>query len=287
MKELVIISGKGGTGKTSLTASLAALAGNKVVVDCDVDAADLHILMNPAIQKKENFVAGKVAVNNSEMCLQCGDCVLYCRFDAIGDYYVVNPVSCEGCGLCERFCPHEAMEMVSRTSGEWYLSDTRFGPLLHARLFPAEGNSGKLVTLLRQEGRRLAEEKGLDLLLVDGSPGVGCPVIASLAGARAVLVVTEPTVSAVHDMKRVVDLTGHFRMKTLMCINRCDLNRENVKAIEEFCESRSIPVLGKIPYDGDFTKSQVAGKTLIEYSDGEAARAVRKMWEDLSRTVLH
>ncbi|MBW1816049.1 MAG: 4Fe-4S binding protein [Deltaproteobacteria bacterium] len=279
MKELVIISGKGGTGKTSLVAAFAYLADNMVLCDADVDAADLHLLLDPAVRETHAFEAGHRAIIDPEKCTQCGLCRDMCRWDAVTEDYSIDPVLCEGCGVCVYFCPEEAIDFPVNTCGEWFISDTRFGPLVHARLGIAEENSGKLVSLVRQQGKKIAEERGWNLLLTDGPPGVGCPVIASLGGAAAVLIVSEPTVSGRHDMTRVLELAGHFNVPALLCVNKFDLNIDETRAIEAFAEERGTKAVGRIPFDPVFTKSMVQGKTLFEY-DGksDAARQVRNVW---------
>ena len=264
MKELVIISGKGGTGKTSLTAAFASLAENNVLCDADVDAADLHLLMNPEVNFQSDFQGGGVAVINQDRCVDCGLCRDLCRFDAINDSYEVNPIDCEGCGVCVDLCPEKAIDFPVNNCGQWFLSDTRFGPMAHARLGIAEENSGKLVTLVRQQGKKLADEKKLDLILTDGPPGVGCPVIASLGGATTVLIVSEPTVSGKHDMERVAELAAFFKIPAMLYINKFDINVDQTKAIENFAREKHVNVLGRIPFYPIFAKSMVQGQTIFE-----------------------
>lgn len=279
MKELVIISGKGGTGKTTLTAAFAALAGDRVLCDADVDAADLHLLMDPKIKKRSDFKGGSIAVINQDKCTECGLCRELCRFDAIGENFVVDSIECEGCGVCVDFCPENAIDFPIQTCGEWFVSDTRFGPMVHARLGIAEENSGKLVTLIRQEAKKLAQEKNLGLILTDGPPGIGCPVIASMGGASAVLIVTEPTVSGIHDMERVAQLAAHFKIPAMVCVNKYDLNPNQALAIEKIAKEHEITFLGNIAFDPVFTKSMIAGKTLIEYdNDSTVAKEVKTIW---------
>ena len=286
MKELVILSGKGGTGKTSLTAAFAALSKKSVLCDADVDAADLHLLMDPHTHRRTNFDSGAVAIIDPDKCTQCGLCRDMCRYGAISDDFVVDAIECEGCGVCVDFCPEQAIDFPIKTCGEWYLSDTRFGPMVHARLGIAEENSGKLVALVRQEARKLAEEKALDLIITDGPPGVGCPVIASLGGATAVLVVTEPTVSGMHDMERVAQLAAHFKMPCLVCVNKSDLNRENTKAIERLAEKEGLPMVGQIPFDPAFVESMVQGRTIIEYEpESKVGRAIKGVWRAILGTA--
>ncbi|MBN1106298.1 MAG: P-loop NTPase [Deltaproteobacteria bacterium] len=284
MKELVVISGKGGTGKTSIVAAFASLAKEKVLCDADVDAADLHLIMQPKVKERHDFESGHTAVIHADQCTQCGLCRELCRWNAIDEDFVVDSIACEGCGVCYYFCPEKAIGFPVNTCGEWFISDTRFGPMAHARLGIAEENSGKLVTLIRQQGKKLAEERNLDLLLTDGPPGIGCPVIASLGGATAVLIVTEPTVSGKHDMQRVAELAAFFKIPAMVCVNKFDLNSDQGQGIEDFARERQVGVMGRIPFDPVFTKAMVQGKTVFEY-DGhsEGAKAVKKIWEDLAK----
>jgi len=283
MKELVVISGKGGTGKTSLLAAFASLAKNKVLCDADVDAADLHLILDPQIRQRHDFESGHTAIIRKDKCTRCGICRDLCRWGAITENFVVDSIECEGCGVCYYFCPEKVIEFSLNTCGEWFISDTRLGPMAHARLGIAEENSGKLVTLIRQEGKKLAEKNNLNLLLTDGPPGIGCPVIASLGGATAVLIVAEPTISGRHDMKRVAELAAFFKIPTFVCINKFDLNPEEGQLIEEFAIKKNITVIGRIPFDHVFTRAMVQGKTIFEFdgrSDGSTA--VDKIWNDLA-----
>jgi MinD superfamily P-loop ATPase len=282
MKELVIISGKGGTGKTSILAAFAALAKNKVLCDADVDAADLHLVTGPMVKEQHNFQAGHTAIIDQDKCTECRLCRELCRWNAISEDFQVDPVECEGCGVCVYFCPEEAIDFPINTCGEWFISDTRFGPMVHARLGIAEENSGKLVTLVRQEAKKLAEDRSLDLILTDGPPGIGCPVIASMGGASGVLIVTEPTVSGKHDMVRVAQLAAHFKVPGMICVNKFDLNPDETRIIEDVAREKNLSVLGRIPFDPIFTKAMVQGQTIFEY-DGhsEAGQAVREIWEKL------
>ncbi len=280
-KELVIISGKGGTGKTSVAASFASLAGDLVTADCDVDAANLHLVMSPAVRETRRFSGGKVAELNGQICVPCGSCREVCRFDAVlkeGEAYRIDETSCEGCGVCARFCPADAIEMVDDDNGEWYVSETSFGPMLHARLNAGGENSGKLVTLVRKQARDIAREDGLRLILVDGSPGIGCPVIASITGADAVLAVTEPSMSGLHDLKRVVGLARHFGARVLVAVNRFDINPDITDMVLEYVNSERLEMAGKIHYDTDVTLAQVAGKSVVDFSDGQAASDIRELW---------
>jgi MinD superfamily P-loop ATPase len=282
MKELVIISGKGGTGKTSIVSAFAALAEDKVLCDADVDAADLHLIMAPEIRERHDFRGGHKAFIDNEKCTECGLCRELCRWDAIREGFVVDTLSCEGCGVCWYFCPEKAIDFPEQTCGEWYVSETRFGPMVHARLGIAEENSGKLVTLTRQEARKLGEAKGLNLILTDGPPGVGCPVIASIGGATAALIVAEPTISGRNDMERVAQLAAHFRVPALLSVNKFDLNPDEAGTIEAVADEHNIKVLKRIPFDPTFTKAMVEGKTVVEFDgDSEGNRAVKKMWDQV------
>jgi len=286
MKELIVISGKGGTGKTSLMAAFASLSGNKVLCDADVDAADLHLIMSPAVREQHDFQSGRSAVINKDKCTECGLCRDLCRFDAISETYEVNSIACEGCGVCVHFCPEKAIDFPLNTCGQWFKSDTRFGPMVHARLGIAEENSGKLVSLVRKEARSLAMEKGLDLLITDGPPGVGCPVIASIGGASAVLIVTEPTVSGKHDMQRVVQLANFFKVPAMVCVNKFDLNPDVTREIEDFAEQNGLKIMGRIPFDPVFTKAMVNGQTVIEYDDSsQPAKKVKEIWKRILQNI--
>ena len=279
IREIVIVSGKGGTGKTSLAAAFAALAKNGILCDADVDAADLHLLMQPEVKERTDFMGGSKAVIHPDLCTGCGTCRTLCRFDAISDRYEVDPLRCEGCGVCVDFCPEQAIDFPVQRCGEWYISATRFGPMVHARLGIAEENSGRLVSLVRKETRQLAEERGLDLILTDGPPGIGCPVIAAIGGATALVIVVEPTVSGIHDMERVVDLAAHFRVPGMVIVNRYDLNVEMAETIEKLAVQRNLVVLGRVPFDPVFTRSMVQGQTLFEYGEETPTRqVVRDIW---------
>ena len=279
IREIVIVSGKGGTGKTSLAAAFAALAKNGILCDADVDAADLHLLMQPEVKERTDFMGGSKAVINPDLCTGCGTCRTLCRFDAISDRYEVDPIRCEGCGVCVDFCPEQAIDFPVQRCGEWYISATRFGPMVHARLGIAEENSGRLVSLVRKETRQLAEERGLELILTDGPPGIGCPVIAAIGGATALVIVVEPTVSGIHDMERVVDLAAHFRVPGLVIVNKYDLNGEMTETIEQLAVQRNLVVLGRVPFDPVFTRSMVQGQTLFEYGEETPTRqVVRDIW---------
>ncbi len=286
MKELVVISGKGGTGKTSLVAAFAALAGNVALCDADVDAADLHLVTQPRIVETHSFISGHEAIIDPEQCTQCGSCLSWCRFEAIDPAFHVNPLLCEGCGVCAHLCPAQAVQFVEKTCGEWYISETSYGPMVHARLGIAEENSGKLVALVRREARRLAENRQMEMILTDGPPGVGCPVIASIGNAHAVLAVAEPTVSGRHDVERVLDLAKHFGVPAAVCVNKWDLHPEEAQRIAHIAQARGAFFLGHIPFDPVVTRAQVAGRSLVEYGESAVIRAIEGVWYRVQR-LLH
>ena len=285
MKEVVIISGKGGTGKTSIAGCFAALTGNKVLADADVDAADLYILLEPTIHRQESFRGGHTAIITKDKCVECGECLELCRYDAISPDYVVDKVDCEGCGVCAHFCPVEAIDMQENVCGEWFISDTRYGPFVHARLGIAEENSGMLVTIVRHNAKLLAEEKGLDLIIVDGPPGIGCPVISAVTGANLVFIVTEPTISGLHDMQRVAALARHFNIPAAACINKYDLNPEMSDKIQRYCEKTGVRLLGMVSYDPVVSKALVEKKTIVEYGNGAVASEIKEIWMALAELL--
>ena len=278
MKEVVVLSGKGGTGKTSIVGSFAALAKSKVLVDCDVDAADLHLLLHPAIREKHEFWSGQVATIDEEKCTRCGLCQELCRFAAIKDFRV-DAISCEGCGFCYHICPTEAITMKENLAGHWFISDTRYGSLVHARLGVAQENSGKLVATVRQQARRIAEKEGADYVISDGSPGIGCPVISSLSGANLALLVTEPTLSGIHDLERVFGVCHHFGVPALVCINKYDINKDNTREIERYCRSQEVKVATRIPFDNVVTEAMVCGLPVVEYTRNGVARVIERLWQ--------
>ena len=283
MKQILIISGKGGTGKTILTGAFAALVKNKVMVDCDVDAADLHLLLSPAIKERNHFRSGKTAFIDKDKCAQCRKCIELCRYEAISDHFIVDTIACEGCSFCSNVCPAEAIEMQENESGEWYISETRFGPLIHAKLGIAEENSGKLVSLVRQQAKELAEKQNSDYVIIDGPPGIGCPVIASLSGVNCALVVTEPTLSGLHDAKRVIEVAQHFNVPVKLVINKFTLNFEMTTQIEDYCKEINIPVAGKIPFDKTIVEAMVEGKTIIEYTNGNINEIINNIWSSMQK----
>lgn len=295
MKELVVISGKGGTGKTSIVASFAALAETAVLADCDVDAADLHLVLDPKIVRREDFSGGKRARIRTDDCAACGKCLELCRFGAIhfdgtgngvvAKTYRVDPIACEGCGVCAWFCPAKAVEFGPVINGEWFLSETRHGPLVHAKLGIAAESSGKLVSTVRAAARKLAEQQGRELVIIDGSPGIGCPVIASITGASLVLIVTEPTLSGQHDLERVIDLARHFEIPAMLCVNKWDLNPQIADEIESLARKRGIQVAGRVRYDCGVTRAQIHQKSVVEYQPDGCAEDVREVWHRVRRAL--
>lgn len=329
MKELVVISGKGGTGKTSVVAAFASLAQDKVLADCDVDAADLHLVLQPEILARHEFRSGHEAVIRQEACQGCGICLAHCRFGAVLQMpgaegtplyhvaattcndcsfcvrscpvksidminamkeacgginevaYFIDPLACEGCGVCVDACPSHAIDFPERVAGEWYVSETRHGPMVHARLGIAAENSGKLVSVVREQAKRIGEEQGCHLVLTDGPPGIGCPVIATLTGASLVLIVTEPTLSGQHDLQRVAELARHFRVPALLCVNKWDLNPSLCETIESSAAALGVKPAGRIRYDRAVTAAQVAGKNVLEYGPNGAADDIRKLWKNI------
>ncbi|MDP8233807.1 MAG: ATP-binding protein [Candidatus Saelkia tenebricola] len=285
MRQIVVISGKGGTGKTVVTGAFAALAKNKVMADCDVDAADLHLLLKPQIKERHEFRSGVTAFINKENCNQCGKCIKLCRFLAISKDFIVDPVSCEGCAFCSFACPVGAIKMKENISGEWFVSDTRFGWMVHAKLGVAEENSGKLVSLVRQKAKEIAQESKSDWVIIDGSPGIGCPVIASISGVNCALVVTEPTLSGLHDADRVIKVAKYFDVPVKLIVNKYDLNEEMTEKIEQYCQDNNIGLVGKIGFDKAIVKAMVEGKTIVEYSNGKTKEKISEIWDRLQKEV--
>lgn len=283
--EIVIISGKGGTGKTSLTAAFAALAGRCVLADCDVDAADLHLILKHRTVEVHEFWSGHNAVIRADRCSACGLCAEYCRFDAVisrDGRFLIDEVSCEGCGLCVRLCPEGAVDFIPRLCGQWMISETPFGPMVHAQLGIGAENSGKLVSVVRKAAKEMAETKSLPLILIDGPPGIGCPVISSITGAHLVVVVVEPTLSGCHDMERVIDLAKHFKIPTLVCLNRWDINEKMAENIEKRAKELDAVVVGRIPYNPAFTKAQMTGEPVVRL-DGGLAAVIESIWDEIER----
>jgi len=281
MKQIVVISGKGGTGKTVITGAFAALAKNHVMADCDVDAADLHLLLQPKIKFRQDFRSGLSAVIDKKICQQCGKCIAACRFNAISDSFVIDHVSCEGCAFCSHICPAGAIKMEENLAGEWFISQTRFGPMVHAKLGIAQENSGKLVSLVRKQAKELALKINCDWVIIDGAPGIGCPVIASLSGIDCAVVVTEPTLSGLHDALRVIEVTKHFNVPSQLIINKFDLNPDMSEKIEEHCVKNGISLIGKVSFDKTVVEAMVEGKTIMEYKDTPVKDEIRGIWEKL------
>ena len=289
MRELVVISGKGGTGKTSLTASFAALAGSAVIADCDVDAANLHLVMEPKTIREEEFFSGHEAVIRTQDCIKCGRCQSLCRFEAIrfepeGRIYNVNPYNCEGCGVCMDHCPVGAIDFPQRRSGTWSLAGTPYGTMVHAKLDPAGENSGQLVSVVRKEAKEKALEEGKTLLITDGPPGIGCPVIASVTGASLILIVTEPTLSGLHDMERVLQLSAHFGVPALVSVNKWDINPEMTELIEGKCSEYGVPSAGRVRYDKKVTEAMVKGRPAV-MTDIPAASDIRAVWMNVQKAL--
>ncbi|MFO8100941.1 MAG: ATP-binding protein [Dehalococcoidia bacterium] len=284
MKELVVLSGKGGTGKTTIVGSFAVLAESKVLCDCDVDAADLHLLLHPEVREENEFRSGQTAHIDEQKCTQCGLCQDVCRFDAIHNF-TVDEAFCEGCGFCSHVCPEEAITMEENLSGHWFVSDTSHGPMVHARLGIAEENSGKLVEIVRSQAKKLADEQGLKTAITDGPPGIGCPVISSITGADLVLIITEPTLSGMHDLERVEGVCEHFQIPALVCINKYDINEENARQIESMSNELGMEVISRIPFDNIITGALIHGKPVVEYSDGETAQQIGSMWQTVSKKL--
>jgi len=284
MKQITVISGKGGTGKTVVTGSLAALVKNKVMADCDVDAADLHLLLHPEIKERHKFKGSKTAVIDEEKCTLCSRCIEVCRFGAISknqSTVLIDPLSCEGCSACQLVCPEGAIELKEEITGEWFISTTKYGMMVHAKLEIAQENSGKLVSVVREKARDIAVEEKLDYVIIDGPPGIGCPVIASLSGIDIALVVTEPTLSGIHDLERIIGVCQHFGVKVYVCINKFDLSISNSQKIEEYCKSTGIQAPVKIPYEEKVIKSVVKGIPYVEYSSDEIKKRIWQLWQNI------
>jgi MinD superfamily P-loop ATPase len=284
MKEVVVLSGKGGTGKTSIVGSLAALAGRAVLADCDVDAADLHLLLNPLVKQESEFWSGQVARIDPDACTHCGLCQEQCRFNAIRDF-TVDAVSCEGCGFCSNICPVSAITMQENLAGHLFISETRFGTLVHARLGIAQENSGKLVAEVRQQARKIAEQQDMEYVISDGPPGIGCPVISSLSGASLALLVTEPTLSGIHDLERVLDVCRYLHVPAMVCINKYDLNENNTRNIETYCSTQGVKVAATIPFDNRVTKAMIQRVSVVEYSEDRVTKEIKKLWNVIRETL--
>jgi len=286
VKEIVVLSGKGGTGKTSIVGSFAALAKGAIMVDCDVDAADLHLLLQPVVRQRHEFWSGQIASIDESRCTQCGLCQDLCRFKAINNFRV-DRTRCEGCGFCSHICPVEAITMKDNMAGQWSLSDTKYGPMVHARLGIAQENSGKLVATVRYQARDIAKKQKLDFIISDGPPGIGCPVISSVSGANLALLVTEPTLSGIHDLKRVLDVCRHFGVPSMVCINKYDINLKATQQIEKYCNAEMAEVIAKIPFDKVFTEAMVRGLPVVEYSTGVVSQRIEFLWQNVANKLTN
>ncbi len=285
VKQLTVVSGKGGTGKTTVLASFAALARDAAIADCDVDAANLYLLLHPEVREKSEFFGAKVAVRDADKCRQAGECERRCRFGAITKTSI-NVAACEGCGLCVLVCPNDALRLETIVSGHYFISETRYGPMVHARLEPGGESSGRLVTRVRQLAENVALAQGKRLVLIDGPPGIGCTAVAALADVDLALVVTEPTLSGIHDMQRVVELAGHFGLPAAAIINKADINALNAAAIREFCAAHKIPVLAELPFDDAVARALASQVPVVEYCDGPVSAGLRAAWEEIERFLL-
>ena len=291
MKEISILSGKGGTGKTSIAAALASVSEEAVFCDTDVDAADLHLILDPDIKEYHQFPGGLIASIDPESCNACGICKEFCRFDAIhinqeGGYYI-NPHQCEGCRLCERICPEKAISSRQSMDNSWYVSDTRLGTLVHAKMGPGEENSGRLVSQVRKRARELAKASGARYVINDGPPGIGCAAIASVTGTQAVLMVIEPTLSGLHDVKRLSELVESFKIPAYAIINKYDLHIEVSSEIESWLLDRKIMLLAKIPFNEAIVEAMIQGKSFVEYDpDSEISGIMRNIWKSLSNKEI-
>ena len=291
-KELVVISGKGGTGKTTVLASLAVLASDNVLVDNDVDASDLHLLLKPKVYERNDFYGGSEAIIDQDKCIGCGKCAESCHFDAIdvssfeNEAYHINELACEGCHLCKYVCPVSAITMKEKMTGQWFVSETEYGQMVHATLGIAEENSGKLVSEVRNHASKLARELKKESILGDGPPGTSCPVIASISGADLILIVTEPTVSGIHDMERVIKLAAHFRIPAKIVINKADLNADQTDRIYEIAKKENLSVVAEIPFDRNIYDALIACKTIVEWDKGPAAQILKQLWSTLKKELF-
>jgi len=285
-KQLAVISGKGGTGKTTLVASFAALAKDAVLADCDVDAADLHLILSPEVNKTHDFTGGYSAAIDKEKCTECGICVEHCRWDAIDENFVIDPLLCEGCGVCFDVCPADAVTFEKEQAGLWFESTTRFGPMVHASLFAGQDNSGRLVEQVRKTAKETADRLDSSLIIVDGSPGIGCPVISTITGVDHVLVCAEPTPSGRHDLDRVLELAEQFKIPASVCINKSDIAPEASEQIVASVEKKGAEVLGLLPYDIAAVEAMVKGLSVIEAGDSPLARAISRVWSRLQALLV-
>jgi MinD superfamily P-loop ATPase len=289
VNQVVIISGKGGTGKTTLTAALAHLMERKVVCDTDVDAANLHLLLSPTVKETRDFFGSERAVVDRDTCTRCRRCVDACRFDAFvtdaEGYPYVRDEHCEGCGACLEVCGPLAVTMIPHKAGELYVSETVTGPMVHARLGIAEDNSGRLVSEVRKAATKIAQERELSTILIDGPPGIGCPVIASITGTSLAVVVTEPTVSGAHDLMRILGVTAHFEIPSLVVINKYDINTDMSEKIKREAGSVGAPVVGRIPFHEGVIDALRKRKSLIEWGPGEVKREIGRISKEVEKRL--
>ena len=284
LKQLTVVSGKGGTGKTTVLASFAALGDSQVLADCDVDAANLHLVLIPTVVESGDFYGAKIAVRDTELCTECGECERRCRFDAITTTEI-DELACEGCGMCVIACPAGALELKSVSCGKWYLSQTNYGPMAHAKLAPAAESSGRLVTMVRQKAEDAAIERGIPLVLIDGAPGIGCTAVAAITDTDLALVVAEPTLSGIHDMERIVQLCKQFQTTVTVMINKADINAANTQRIRDYCAQNGLELVAELPYDESVTEAMAEQMPLVEYRDGAVAQGIRKAWDRLSQLL--
>jgi len=283
-KQLTVVSGKGGTGKTTCLAAFAALAQEKVIADCDVDASNLYLLLHPENRDDGEFYGAKIAVRDEDKCVKCGLCEEACRFDAITVDEIDEP-ACEGCGLCVRVCPQDALVLQPVVCGTWYTGETTYGPMAHAHLLPAAESSGRLVTLVRQKAEDLAFERELPLILIDGPPGLGCTTTAALADVDMALIVTEPTLSGMHDMRRQVDMINQFGFPSAVMINKWDINPQNTQVLRDYCAQEGLPLVAEVPYDTTVTEALAEEVPLVEYNEGPASQAIRTAWDRVAQML--
>lgn len=286
MKQLTVISGKGGTGKTTIVAGFASLAKKSVLADCDVDAADLHLILKPEVKDTQEFKGLKIAVINEDKCIKCMKCHESCRFGAINEEIALEESRCEGCGVCRYVCPEDAIKLVDRKSGLVYISETRYGPMAHAILNVGEEASGKLVAEVRNNARMLAKMYKKEIIIIDGPPGIGCPIIAAISGVDLALITTEPTISGIHDLERILGVCEHFNVPAVICVNKYDINVKNTKDIINYCNAQNIDMVGKIPYDNVTTKAMIEGKTVIEFGDSAVSQTIQKIWFDIQKRLM-
>jgi len=283
--EIAVISGKGGTGKSSISAAFATLSEEVVLADCDVDAANLYLLFNPTHEEDEVFISGQKAVIDYKICTNCGICLEYCRFDAISvseGRVEISEISCDGCVLCSRICPVTAIKMIPSDKSRLITGSFRNGKMVYGRLAPGEENTGKLVNMVREKAKKLSEKYSIKTIILDGPPGIGCPVISTITGADKVVIVTEPTISGLHDMQRALDIVRKFSLKAYVIINKFDLNSSMSNEIQRWCKENGVTVAGKLAFDPDMVEAMVQGKSITEFNpDLKISIAIKKIWNKL------